>query len=120
MLTPVQKESVVDTTDSTPRQSANSAMAARLLVLIAGLAAIGVAAIAMDNAGALWALILVAWGIEEIDREGEVSPLLYGAAMAAGYIVIGIICVYVESVQPLWAMILVNWFTEALVDGLSD
>jgi len=110
----------VDTTDNTPRQSANSAMAARLLVLVAGVAAIGVAAIETSNAGALWALILVAWGVQEIDRKGEVSPLLYGAAMAAGYAVIGVICVYVESVQPLWAMILVNWLADALVDGLSD
>jgi hypothetical protein len=110
----------MDTSHNPPLHSANIVVIARLLAFTAGMAAIAMAATAADNAGALWAIILVMWGATQIERDTEVSPLIYGFVMALGYMIIGVICASVQDVQPLWAMLLVNFFSDDLVDVMHD
>lgn len=89
-----------------------------ILVVLSGLIAVGSAIYFSETAGPLWALILVAWGVQRVTFQASQEfgkPTLVGLVIALGYLLIALVAYYLREVQVLWAMILVNWLGDALV-----
>jgi len=90
-----------------------------ILAIVGGLAAIGTAIYVSKSAVALWALILLGWGVAELKRYNRTSgwePFAVGFLMCVMYLVIAGAAYYLKSPVVLWAMIPVGWIAEAIVD----
>lgn len=89
-----------------------------VLAILGGLVAIGLAIFVTGGAGYLWALILVAWGLERIrdtNQEYPLKPLMLGLVIGLLYAFIGLVVYFVKDGNYLWAMILVNWLADTIV-----
>ena len=85
-----------------------------VFALLGGLVAIGLAIFITGNAGYLWALILLGWGISRVSASDK--PLFVGLVMCILYLALGGVIYFVADgvYYLLGAMVLIGWFANKI------
>ncbi len=92
----------------------NQKKAGLALAILGGLVAIGLTIFVTHDAAYLWALLLLAIGLNRVRRQTKQS-LYVGAIMGLLYVAVGVVVFYVKEGAYLWAMLLVSVLADKIL-----